>query len=328
MSENNSLAMPIPAALYESVFHSLEEQIAVIDQAGNILAVNLAWQNFGIENGLPSGYSCMSHNYLEALSDSAAAGDSLAGNALQGIMCVLTGKQPSFYYEYPCHSPDERRWFTMRITPLHGDEAGRLFVFSHHNVTQRKLAEERAEALAMQDPLTGLGNRRAFHQFLNREIGSSIRNQIPIGLALIDVDYFKNYNDEFGHAAGDQCLTNVGQVLSAHARRPDDLAARIGGDEFALILRNTDLDNLRTIAESVLKKINDLRMVFGGSRQVTVSIGLLSLVPHEQQDGDFLLQEADKALYRAKSAGRNQAVYATLGTSGQAQPTAPRDAAQ
>lgn len=310
--------MPNPAVLYESVFHSLEDQIAVIDQAGNILAVNLAWQDFGAQNGLPSGYSCLGHNYIETLSDSAAAGDNLAGDALQGIMGVLAGKHASFYYEYPCHSSDEKRWFTMRITALHGDESGGLFVLSHHNVTQRKLAEERVEDLAMQDPLTGLGNRRAFNLFLNKEIRNSIRNQIPIGLALIDVDYFKNYNDEFGHAAGDQCLTNVGQVLLAHARRPDDLAARIGGDEFALILRNTELDNLRKIAESVMKEINDLKMVFGDSKQVTVSIGLLSVVPHEQQNEDFLFQETDKALYRAKSAGRNQAMYAKLGTSGQA----------
>lgn len=320
--------MPIPVALYESVFHSLEDQIAVIGQAGKILEVNLAWQNFGIENGLPSGYACVGHNYLDILSNSAAAGDSLAGEALQGIAGVLAGKHAFFYYEYPCHSTDEKRWFTMRVTALHGDESGGVFVISHHNVTQRKLAEERVEELAMHDPLTGLGNRRAFQLFLNKEMRSSIRNQAPIGLVLIDVDYFKSYNDEFGHAAGDQCLTNVGQVLLAHARRPGDLAARIGGDEFALILGNTGLEMVRDIAESVLKAIKDLKMVFGGSKQVTVSIGLLSVVLHEQQSEDFLFQEADKALYRAKSAGRNQAVYAQLGTNGQVQPLAPRDVAQ
>lgn len=88
--------MPTPAALYESVFHSLEDQIAVIDQAGNILEVNFAWQNFGIENGLPSGYACVGHNYLDTLSNSAAAGDSLAGDAMQGIAGVLAGKHAFF----------------------------------------------------------------------------------------------------------------------------------------------------------------------------------------------------------------------------------------
>jgi diguanylate cyclase (GGDEF)-like protein len=309
MSDTDSLAMQIPANLHTSVFHSLEEQIAVIDQEGNILDVNLAWQNFGVENGLPSGYTCVGHNYLEALSDSAATGDSSAGEALQGIEGVLAGKRAFFDFEYPCHSPDKKRWFTMRVTALHGDRSGGLFVISHHNITQRKLAEERIEELAMRDPLTGLGNRRAFHLFLNKEIRRSIRNRTSIGLALIDVDYFKNYNDEFGHAAGDQCLTNVGLILLAHARRPSDLAARIGGDEFALILGNTGPEMAREVAESILKEINGLKMVFCGTKQVTVSIGLLSMVPHEQQNEDFLFQKADKALYRAKSGGRNQVVH-------------------
>lgn len=309
--------MQVSAALHTAIFHSLEEQIAVIDQAGNILEVNLAWKNFGIENGLPSAYVCVGHNYLKTLSDSVAAGDSLASEALQGIVGVLAGKFEFFYFEYPCHSPDEKRWFTMRVAALHGDECGGLFVISHHNITQRKLAEERIEEMAMQDPLTGLSNRRAFHLFLSKEVRNSIRYRTPIGLAIIDVDYFKNYNDEFGHVAGDQCLKNVGQVLLAHARRPGDLVARIGGDEFALILANTELETARKITESALKAINDLKMVFGGSRQVTLSIGLLSVVPHEQHSEDYLFQEADKALYRAKSAGRNQVVYVQLGTNEQ-----------
>lgn len=305
----DSLAMQKPATLHTSVFHSLEEQIAVIDRAGNILDVNLAWQNFGVENGLPCGCTYVDHNYLAILSGAAASGDSLAGEALQGIEDVLVGKRAAFYCEYPCHSPDKKRWFTMRVTPLYGDESRSLFVISHHDVTRRKLAEERVEKLAMQDPLTGLANRRAFNMFLNREMRCSIRNRTPICLALIDVDYFKNYNDEFGHAAGDQCLTNVAQILLVHSRRASDLAARVGGDEFALILGNTRLEMARKITESVLKAINNLNMVFGDSNQVTASVGLVSVIPHEKQNEDFLLHEADKALYRAKSAGRNQVAY-------------------
>lgn len=304
--------MEKPAHLHTLVFHSLEEQIAVLDQAGNILDVNWAWQSFGAENGLPPEYTSPGHNYLKTLADSAASGDSLAGEALEGIADVLNGKRAVFYFEYPCHSPDTQRWFSMRVAPMHGDASKSLFVVSHHNVTQRKLAEERIEKLAMQDPLTGLANRRAFLLFLNKEMRSSIRNRAPICVLLLDVDYFKNYNDEFGHAAGDQCLTKVGQVLQGHARRPGDLAARIGGDEFALILGNTGPEVAATIAESVLKEINDLKMVFGESKQVTASIGVASVIPHEQQNEDFLFHEADKALYRAKSAGRNRVVQVQL----------------
>lgn len=298
--------MPEASSLYESVFHSLEEQIAVIDQAGNILEVNRAWQRFGADNGLASGYTCVGHNYIDTLSISSAAGDVAAGEVLDAIAGVMAGRLASFSFEYPCHGPDGERWFTMRIAALHGDARGGLFVISHHDVTQRKLAEQRAEQLAMEDPLTGLANRRAFQLFLNREVRNCMRSRTPIGLALIDVDYFKNYNDEFGHAAGDQCLMNVSQILLTHVRRAGDLAARIGGDEFALILANTDLEALRGIAESVLNAINDLKMEFGNSKQITLSIGLLSAVPHESLDEDRLLQGADRALYRAKSAGRNQ----------------------
>ncbi|MDP3872265.1 MAG: diguanylate cyclase [Methyloversatilis sp.] len=320
--------MKLPSCLHTDVFQTLEEQIAVIDQMGNIIEVNRAWQNFGIENALPSDYKCVGHNYLETLSSSVAAGDSLASDALQGIASVLAKERKFFYFEYPCHSPNEKRWFIMRITPLHSENRTNSFVISHQNITQRKLAENRVEELAMQDSLTGLANRRAFQLFLNKEMRSSIRNRMPMSLALIDVDYFKNYNDKLGHAAGDQCLTMVGQALLAHARRPSDLAARIGGDEFALILGNTDLNILRKIMKSVLKGIDELKMVFGDSKKVTVSIGYLSVIPQEQQSEDFLFHEADKALYRAKSAGRNQAVHAQLGTNDWAQPNAPRNAAQ
>lgn len=297
-------------ALHTSVFHSLEEQIAVIDLTGKILDVNQAWQQFGIENGFSPDHVWIGCNYLDTLSHSASAGDNLAHEALQGILDVFSGKRTVVYLEYPCHSPDTQRWFTMRVTPLHGDGSRTLFLISHHNITQRKLAEEQVRLLAMQDPLTGLANRRAFEQFLHREMRHSTRHQRPISLVLVDVDYFKHYNDALGHAAGDQCLSDIGRVLQNHARRPGDLAARIGGDEFTLILGNTHQAIAQQIAASVLKAIHNLQLVFGLSRQVTVSVGLACVVPQARHNVDFLFREADKALYQAKSAGRNQVVQA------------------
>lgn len=308
--------MPNPFALYESVFHSLEEQIAVINQAGTIVAVNLAWQTFGCQNGMPSEHSWVNSNYLEILLASAATGDRLAEDALKGIAAVMAGKQATFYYEYPCHSPNERRWFTMRVTALQGPDSQGFFIISHHNVTQRKLAEERAEELAMQDPLTGIANRRSFNLSLTREIRSSLRHKAPIGLALIDVDHFKQYNDALGHAAGDECLTQISKVLLAHAQRPNDLAARIGGDEFALILQDTTADSLRLIAESIIKTIRGLNIRVDDTTAITVSIGSVALIPDQQQTAEYLFREADKALYRAKAAGRDQAMYAGDGLCG------------
>lgn len=296
-------------SLHTAVINSLEDQIAVIDRTGNIIDVNSAWNEFGLENGLPAIYACVGRNYLKTLTDSYAAGDSLAGEALQGILEVLHGKCAFFYFEYPCHSPDEQRWFMMRVIPLKEYAASGLFVISHHNITQRKLAEQRVELLAMQDPLTGLANRRSFNLFLNRELRNNIRNRSPISLVLIDVDNFKGYNDDLGHIAGDKCLINIGQTLQAQTRRPADLAARLGGDEFALILGNTDLAMAQKVTAAILATINDLKMIFAASMQVTTSMGLVSMVPDEEQDEESLFQQADKALYRAKSAGRNRIVY-------------------
>ncbi len=296
-------------ALHTLVINSLEEQIAVIDQAGTIIDVNHSWNNFGMDNGISSKYSWVGCNYLKVLSASAANGDCLAAEAEQGILDVVQGKCASFYLEYPCHSPEEKRWFMMRVIPVKRASKS-LFVISHTNITLRKLAEERAEHLSMHDPLTGLANRRYFYQSLSKETRRSIRNRSTISLIALDVDYFKSYNDALGHPAGDQCLANVSQVLRVFSQRPSDLAARLGGDEFALLLADADFVESQTVAEAIIKKITDLNMVFGESKLVTVSIGVVTAIPHDQKNEDFLLQEVDKALYRAKLEGRNRVVRA------------------
>jgi diguanylate cyclase (GGDEF)-like protein len=197
----------------------------------------------------------------------------------------------------------------MHVTRMK-DDSRRLIVISHRNITLRKFAEERAEHLAMHDPITGLANRRYFSLFLHREIRRSIRDRSAISLIEFDIDHFKDYNDECGHLAGDQCLAHVGQVLLTFSRRPTDLAARIGGDEFALLLGDTDSVESQSSAEAILQSINELRIVFDESKQITVSVGVASVIPHQHQDEEFLFKEADKALYRAKLAGRNRVVHA------------------
>ena len=299
------------SVLHTQVLNSLEEQVAVIDEEGTIVDVNAAWTQFGIDNGLSEEDTCIGCNYFGVLSASPPEADSNAGDASQGISEVIRGERDSFYFEYPCHSPDEKRWFMMRVTCLK-ESPRRLFVISHHNITQRKLAEERAERLAMYDPLTGLGNRRYFNQFLHREFQRSIRNRSAISLIVLDVDYFKRYNDDLGHLAGDQCLTRLGQVLREISHRPSDLAARLGGDEFALILGEANAEGSRKVAKALLEAVTDLNIVFDGSRLLTVSVGVATMNPHDQQHEESLFKEADKALYRAKSAGRNRVVHAPL----------------
>jgi diguanylate cyclase (GGDEF)-like protein/PAS domain S-box-containing protein len=297
------------SALHTLVLNSLEEQVAVIDEEGNIVDVNAAWTRFGLENGLSREHTCVGRNYLGVLSAAPSDADNVVSEAEQGIADVIRGNRESFYFEYPCHSPDEKRWFMMRVTSLK-NSSRRHFVISHQNITMRKLAEERAERLAMYDPLTGRGNRRYFNHFLRREYQRGMRSRSPVSLVVLDVDHFKKYNDELGHPAGDRCLSRVGGVLREMSQRPSDLAARLGGDEFALILGDTDAAGSREVAGALQKAIADLGLVFDGSRSLTVSVGVASMQPNEHEHEEMLLREADAALYRAKSAGRNRVVQA------------------
>lgn len=218
------LSSPGPAnsarrALHTMVFNSLHEMIAVIDHVGAIVDVNHAWIKFGIENGQSSDYAWLGKNYLKALTSSHASGDVMAGQAANGILDVVKDRRTSFRFEYPCHSPDEKRWFMMIVTRLKADSR-RLFAISHHNITQRKLAEEQAEYLAMHDPLTGLANRRYFSLTLDREFRTSMRDGTPISLIAIDVDHFKDYNDGCGHLAGDDCLASAVTSSSCSRQTP------------------------------------------------------------------------------------------------------------
>jgi len=297
--------LPKQTASLSLVLDSLEDQIAVIDRDGTIVYVNRAWITFGTENGLSSGYPWLGSNYLKVCNGSNFNGDSLAGEAVQGLRDVLSGKCASLYFEYPCHSPAEKRWFIMRVTPLHGG-TGKHFVISHQNITQRKLAQEKAEHLSLHDPLTGLANRRYFDQFLSKEWRRNARDQSPLSYIMFDLDHFKDYNDELGHLAGDECLVKAGHILRKFSGRPGDLAVRYGGEEFGLLLGNTSLEEAAKVAEAVRKEIYELDLRYRGARRVTVSAGVASAIPDSEQTEISLVREADKALYRAKQNGRNQ----------------------
>lgn len=296
------------ATLRALVVDSLEDQIAVVDQRGAIVDVNSAWEKFGLGNGLGPEYASLGRNYLEIALAAGERGDTIAAEAARGIRDVLTGERAAFYLEYPCHSPDTPRWFIMRMTRLKSDSE-RLFVISHHDITQRKLAEQHAEYLALHDPLTGLANRRHFEGMLHHEWRQSVRDQTPISLAIFDLDCYKDYNDALGHLAGDECLVVVSRVLQTYCRRPGDLAVRFGGDELGLLLAQTGLREARRIAEEIRSAVWNKQLAYGESKRITVSAGVASIIPLRNEAEDLLVREADKALYEAKGAGRNRVVH-------------------
>ena len=167
------------------------------------------------------------------------------------------------------------------------------------------------EALAATDALTGLGNRRQFDALLQREWRRAARDGSALGLLMIDVDFFKRYNDQYGHPQGDACLKAVAEAIGAAFRRPGDLAARYGGEEFAVLLAGSDIGAAVLAAERLRGVLAGLGLPHGGNPRgiVTVSIGVADAWPG-QGAPEELLAAADLALYEAKRQGRNRVVRA------------------
>lgn len=163
-------------------------------------------------------------------------------------------------------------------------------------------------SLASKDGLTGLINRRRFDELLQEEFSRSARQELPLGLVLLDVDYFKRYNDRYGHIAGDQCLIQIGQAIQGVLRRPGDCAARYGGEEIVVLLPATDADGAMTMAERMRRAVADLGLAHLGNPLgiATVSAGAGAVQPFANIGRPTdLVHETDQALYRAKADGRN-----------------------
>ncbi len=177
--------------------------------------------------------------------------------------------------------------------------------------TSLKQANLELEKLVNLDGLTQIANRRCFDDRLRIEWERLSREQQPMSLLLIDIDYFKRYNDCYGHQTGDKCLKAIAQALEKTLCRPADLPARYGGEEFVVILPNTDLDGAVTVGEQIRSAIANLEIPHHHSdisKVVTASVGITSLIPSPKQEPSTLLIQADVALYRAKQQGRNQAI--------------------
>jgi len=178
-----------------------------------------------------------------------------------------------------------------------------------HQTVELDRLNRALDKMSREDPLTGLANRRAFDDVLNREWERARREQQSIALLYMDVDFFKLYNDTYGHNIGDVCLRRVGQTLKQALRRPTDLAARYGGEEFVVLLPNTNADGAIDVAQRIIKHIDALALPHSRSKaasHVTLSIGITFTIPQKQQTLTEFLAKADAALYKAKEHGRHQ----------------------
>jgi diguanylate cyclase (GGDEF)-like protein len=173
-------------------------------------------------------------------------------------------------------------------------------------------ARDKLEQLASVDALTGVANRRIFDATLEHEWKRAQRGDHWLSLALLDVDFFKRFNDRYGHAGGDACLRSVARAVADQCRRPTDLVARYGGEEFALVLPETEPAGVRALLGAVLAAVDALQIPHADSAcalHVTVSLGAVSLKPGPGDGAGSALECADRLLYRAKEGGRHQAMH-------------------
>lgn len=176
-------------------------------------------------------------------------------------------------------------------------------------------ANQELQRLSMTDGLTGIANRRLFDDLLVREWRRCIRINKPMSIVMVDVDFFKKYNDKHGHQAGDDCLKAVAREVARAAPRASDLAARYGGEEFVMILGETDEDGARWVANRIRQHVAGLKVAHEDSPHhfVTVSCGVSSVLPSEDLFVEKLVKSADNALYLAKKQGRDTVAYLDYG---------------
>lgn len=211
----------------------------------------------------------------------------------------------SDYVTKPIH------WAVLRQRVRRLIEQSHLYqqlVLTNHKLEE---ANQQLHRLASLDGLTQVANRRHFDESFQREWQRSMREATPLSLLMCDVDFFKNFNDLYGHLAGDSCLKRIAETISQTLKRPTDLIARYGGEEFVVLLPNTSLPGAHRLAETIRVRVRELIIPHSGSSdygQITISIGVASGIPLQDSSCHQLIRTADLALYQAKSLGRDRVV--------------------
>lgn len=184
-----------------------------------------------------------------------------------------------------------------------------------NELTELREQNFKLESLSLSDGLTGISNRRNFDQYIQMCWKNCMRSGRPLSLIMADIDYFKAYNDNYGHLQGDECLIEVARTIASSCRRPMDLAARYGGEEFSVVLPDTDKDDALAIAERIRSAIEELLIKHEHSEvasHVTLSLGVYTLTPESPCSVEEFIDCADKALYNSKSTGRNRVSFYEL----------------
>lgn len=302
-------------SLIEAIHAVSLDGILVVDENERIVSCN---QRFGEISGLTLPETLpTAHGDSDSISDADILVQTLAmakhpDAFLQRVQELYANPNENDHCQIELKDGRTLERYTTALRSNTDQYLGRVWFF--RDISQHKLAEQRlrdayqaVETLAVTDALTGLANRRRFDQYLAAEWRRGIRDNLPLSLLLMDVDFFKLYNDHYGHLYGDRCLKQIAGVAQHTATRSGDMAARFGGEEFAVILPRTPQEGAIALADSILKSLRELRLPHAGSAigYITMSIGCATVTPQLGADSASLIELADQALYRAKDSGRN-----------------------
>ena len=286
----------------QATLDALATRIAILDAAGTVLAVNAAWQKR--EDVDPLAGACgVGVNYLDACEGAAEPRGSEASAVAAGIREVIAHRRDEYSREYPCHAPEGRRWFNVRVTRF-GDLDSVRVVIAHEDISQRKAAEEQLVHEAYHDVLTGLPNRALLTDRLGRAVSrAKWSDGFKFAVLFLDLDGFKVVNDSLGHMAGDELLMGIARRLEGCVR-VGDTVARLGGDEFAILVNNIrDVQDALRLVDRVQQELS-LPFMLGGHEVFTSSsIGIAASDSRYDRPVE-LLRDADTAMYRAKAQGK------------------------
>jgi diguanylate cyclase (GGDEF)-like protein/PAS domain S-box-containing protein len=306
--------------LYDSLMRAIHEVtldgILVVDRQGNIASLNRRfaeiWQF--ADSGVPGGAFDANNKFPDRDLLSRCVDRTKYPKAfIARVQELYADPDANDSCEVELKGDRTLERYTTGLRSDGGQYLGRVWFF--RDITDRKLAEKKlqeayraVETLSVTDALTGLANRRRFDQCLTAEWRRGMRNRSPLSLLLIDIDLFKSYNDRYGHLSGDSCLTQIAEAAQTVVRRPGDLVARFGGEEFAIILPNTSNDGAIEVANQLCETLRGCKLPHEGNPlgTVTISIGSATVTPQLGQNSASLVELADQALYRAKGGGRNQ----------------------
>ena len=307
----NSLVVEVEIARLEfgQILDALSDATWIIDGKGEVLRINKAFLKLlGLKNNASAiGRKC--YEFLPSdVCQTSACPLKRINHIKQSFEVAVEGKSAN----------GKGIPFLLTASPLFGLVGEVIGVVEQFkNITKRKHFEEELEKarlelelLATTDALTGLANRRVFDETLQREWFRALREKQSISLILCDIDYFKLYNDRYGHLGGDDCLREVSACIKRSAIRKSDLTARYGGEEFVCILPDTRSEGAYHLAEKIRSTINERRLEHDSSKIsdfLTLSLGVATVIPFENDCGaEGLIKAADDALYASKEGGRNR----------------------